>query len=212
MVVPSEYPLPLIPKFFSRYFISIGLDIESWENWFLEHGARILGWLVPCWGELLPILELGVCQYVWLVGLRQTSFYFPWCLLRQFGWEQIVPPPTLNFFPVEDLTERMLMRLGSLWENRRPLTRPSQSVSRVWHVSRDYMKWLWKKVVSKMLAVETGQRWFPISDTMEGHVVVFPKLVWAYRSMECLQHSIQAGEVGDPRMWVMVGLVPLAAE
>ena len=61
------------------------------------------------------------------------------------------------------------------------------------------MKWLWKKVVAKMLAVETGQRWFAISDTMEGGVVVFPRLVWAYLFMDLHRHSIQSGEVWGPR-------------
>ena len=61
------------------------------------------------------------------------------------------------------------------------------------------MKWLWRKVVSKMLAVETGHRWFVLSDSMEGGVVVFSKMVKAHRSMECLRHSIQARETWGPQ-------------
>ena len=103
-------------------------------------------------------------------------------------------PRTSNFFSVEDLTERLRLLLGSLWENRHPLTRPSQSVGKVFHVPKDYIKWLWWEVVSKMLTVEIGRRWFVLSDSMEGGVVVFSKMVRAYRSMECLRHSIRAGE------------------
>jgi len=61
------------------------------------------------------------------------------------------------------------------------------------------MKWLWKRVVSKVLAVESGQRWFVSFDTMEGGVVVYSKLVRPYRTMECLRHSIQAGETWGPQ-------------
>ena len=110
-----------------------------------------------------------------------------------------MPPRTLDFFPVEDLTKRLRMRLGSLWESRCPSTRPSQSAGRVWHIPGDYMKWLWRRVVSKMLAVETGQRWLALSDTMDGGVVVFSTLVRAYQSMEHLRHSIQVGEAWGPQ-------------
>lgn len=84
-----------------------------------------------------------------------------------------MPPRTLNFFPVDDLIEIMSMRLGSIWENHHPLTRPSKFVCRVWHILRDYMKWLWRRVIVKMLVVETRQRLFVISVTMKGGVVVF---------------------------------------
>ena len=82
-------------------------------------------------GELFPILELGEYQYVRLLNLHKTSFYFSWWLLCQFSWEQIVPPRTLDFFPVEDRIERMRKRLGSLWENRSPSSHLSQSTGKV---------------------------------------------------------------------------------
>ena len=85
LVAPPEHPLSAVPNFFSHYFFSVVLDIESWENWFVENGYRNLYWPVPWWGQLLPVLELGEYSYVRLVGLRHTSFYFPWQLLRQFG-------------------------------------------------------------------------------------------------------------------------------
>ena len=66
---------------------------------------------MPWWGQLQPVLELGEYSFVRLVDLSQTSFYFPWQLLRQFGWAQVVPPRTSNFFPVEDLTERLRLLL-----------------------------------------------------------------------------------------------------
>jgi len=31
MVVPPEYPLAPVPNFFTRYFITMGLEIESWR-------------------------------------------------------------------------------------------------------------------------------------------------------------------------------------
>jgi len=34
------------------------------------------------------------------------------------------------------------------------------------------MKWLWRRVVAKILAEEIGQRWFTMFYTMEGGVVV----------------------------------------
>ena len=36
---PPEYPLSVVPNFFSRQFIRIGLYVENWENWLVEHGA-----------------------------------------------------------------------------------------------------------------------------------------------------------------------------
>ena len=53
--------------------------------------------------------------------------------------------------------------------------------------------------MDRMLAEETGQTWLAMFDTMEGGVVVFPRLVRAYRSMERLRYSIQAGEVWGPQ-------------
>jgi len=61
------------------------------------------------------------------------------------------------------------------------------------------MKWLWRREVSKMLAVETRQKWLVSFNTMEGGVVVFSKPVRAYGSMECLRHSAQAGETWGPQ-------------
>ena len=50
-----------------------------------------------------------------------------------------------------------------------------------------------------MLVVETRQRGFVLFNTMEGGVVVFSKLVQAYRSMECLRNSVHAGEIWGPQ-------------
>jgi len=50
LVALPEYPLSAVPNFFSRYFFSVGPDIESWEKWFVEDGAWNLYWSVPWWG------------------------------------------------------------------------------------------------------------------------------------------------------------------
>jgi len=44
LVAFPEYPLSAVPNIFSHYLFSVGLDIESWENWFVENGARNLYW------------------------------------------------------------------------------------------------------------------------------------------------------------------------
>ena len=83
---------------------------SSFEEWrsYLSHGGLSIRWVVPWWflKSMLGVQEN--IAYIRLFGIRNTTYIFPWRILRQYGMKQIIP--TVDTLPQPPLE----VRVGSI--------------------------------------------------------------------------------------------------
>ena len=104
-------------EFFSRYDYALASPLSSfdWTVRFSELASSIR-WEVPWWRLRSMIVSMGGQNFIWIRGLRETSFYIPGQLTRQFSVSLSIPLPLRDFSSDTPLiTYRLDQTLHGLW-------------------------------------------------------------------------------------------------
>ena len=92
LVVPPVRALPITEQFFDRFLAYTGNEtVGQWTRWFAKDGISKIRWNVPWWTLGYPLMAMFPNTYVQLAGLRNTSYYSPYRILRQYHLMQIIP-------------------------------------------------------------------------------------------------------------------------
>ncbi|XP_021742212.1 uncharacterized protein LOC110708390 [Chenopodium quinoa] len=83
---------------------------NSFEEWrsYMSHGGLSIRWVIPWWflKSMLGVQEN--VAFIWLFGIRNTTYVFSWRIMRQYGMRQIIP--TMDTVPQPPLE----VRVGSI--------------------------------------------------------------------------------------------------
>jgi len=178
--------------FFTRFDYAIASPLTSfdWTVAFSEMAAMIR-WDVPWWRLRSMITSMGGQNFIRIRGLRETSFYIPSRLTRQFNVHLSLPLPLRNFSSVAlPITPRLETTLQGLWTTR--FTRRFQlGEFGITHVTRaDVVLHIWRRVRQNIEHDAMLMRWFRYPDIR----VTEETVLASYHALErerMLQSAIQ---------------------
>ena len=107
-------------SFFSRFDYAIGAGLTSFD-WTvaISEMVTLIPWDVPWWRLRTMITSMGGQNYIRIRGLRETSFYIPSRLTRQFNVHLSMPLPLRDFSSIAiPITPRLDTTLRGLWTTR----------------------------------------------------------------------------------------------
>ncbi len=113
---------------------------DAWIAWFHEFQESEIRWTCPWWNiSVFTTALLNEC--VQMAGLRQTSYYCPNRLRRQYYKRQEIPP-TIAAFDTSTITRFFLSRISNAWPHRQivAVTGVAEDV----HTSDHYRAWVQK--------------------------------------------------------------------
>ncbi len=94
--------------------------VDAWVTWFDEFLESEIRWTCPWWN--ISIFTTALLNgYIQMAGLRQTSYYTPSRLCRQYYKRQEIPPTTVAF-DISSITRFFLSRVANAWPHRHIVT------------------------------------------------------------------------------------------
>jgi len=92
---------------------------DNWHTWMQKLTPSALDFNGAWYSATRSVFSLGQHAWVWLIGLRTSSYYFPNRIMRQFGHPQEVLTGTFPRPPLNTLTRKTALNFCKHWEARK---------------------------------------------------------------------------------------------